>query len=148
MLTFIDDKEVSFIDNEETTLGTAITRRSEIDFSFFWLFNKFKVYSRLTHSTMSWYCEKWLCYYLWGVPQKKTLFFFGGGGRYEKILTEGRGMQLLKAPPPPPPRKKWTVTLWYCFEMPYIPFQANTCVSSKLTISNTCHIRNRFLILT
>ena len=57
ILAFIDDdEEVAFIDDEEverpatTRSGRAITRRSEIDFSFFFLlFNEFKVYSELKH---------------------------------------------------------------------------------------------------
>ena len=85
ILAFIDDdEEVAFIDDEEverpatTRSGRAITRRSEIDFSFFffWLFNEYKVYSELTHFSfadlvqlkvanatvvlivISWYCQK------------------------------------------------------------------------------------------
>ena len=60
-LAFIDDdEEVAVIDDEgverptTTRSGIAITRRSEIDFSFiFLLFNEFKVYSELTHFSLA-----------------------------------------------------------------------------------------------
>ena len=56
ILVFIDDDEVAFINEEEverpatTRSGRAITRRSEIDFSFFdSSTNSVEVYSKLTH---------------------------------------------------------------------------------------------------